>query len=464
MTHDILIIGAGPAGMSAAMTARQLGLKVVLLDEQPRAGGQIYRDVAVVPKEVARILGPDYLHGRTLVQSLDNARIETHFSTTVWDVAPDLTVSALQAGASFQLRAPQIVVATGAMERASPIPGWTLPGVLNAGAAQVALKGSGSVPRGRVVLAGGGPLLLLVACQLLDAGADVAALVETTAASQWRSAAPHLAGALRAPGLLANGLGLIARLKRSGVPWFKGVTELRVDGVSRAEAISFMCSGRAHRIAADAVLLHHGVVPNTQVTRLLRLAHDWNTAQQAWQPRQDAFGATSLPGVRIAGDGGGIAGAIAAEASGAVAALGAAHALDRISLETRDRLARAPVRALRAQARIRPFLDALYEPPQWITAPVGDTIVCRCEEVTAAQVAGMAKLGCLGPNQTKFFSRCGMGPCQGRVCGLPVTGILARELGKQPEAVGAYHVRSPLKPIPLAAIARTMTLKSGDPP
>ena len=240
------------------------------------------------------------------------------------------------------------------------------------------------------------------------------------------------------------------------------MTELRVEGVDRAEAVCFTCAGKLHRIEANAVLLHHGVVSNTQMTRLLQVQHDWNAAQLAWQPCQDVFGQTSQKGVRVAGDGGGISGSIAAEASGTLAALGAAHALGRISQDQRDNLARAPNRVLHAERRIRPFLDALYCPPDWITAPSGSTIVCRCEEVTAEQIAGMTKLGCLGPNQTKFFSRCGMGPCQGRVCGLAVTAILARELGKTPDLVGAFRIRSPLKPIPLAALARHIPLTTGN--
>ena len=454
MTHDLIIIGAGPAGMAAALTAAKRGLKTALLDEQPRPGGQIYRNVANVTPEVARILGPDYLHGRTLATPLADAGVERHFTTTVWDVAPDLTVSALSAGRSFQLRAPQLIVATGAMERASPVPGWTLPGVLNAGAAQIALKSGGSIPSGQIVLAGGGPLLLLVACQLLDAGAEIAGIVETSPAANRRMAFAHLANALLVPKLLAKGLGMMRRLRRAGVPWFTAAHGLVVEGRDRAEALGFTAAGQPHRLGADVVLLHHGIVPNTQISRLLRVDHDWNDAQLTWQPRLDPFGETSLSGFRIAGDGGAIAGALAAEAGGEIAAIGAIHALGRSSLEERDRLAEAPKRALRTQLRIRPFLDALYRPPDWLVAPSGDTIVCRCEEVTAREIAGMVELGCRGPNQTKFFSRCGMGPCQGRICGLGVTSILARELGAAPETVGAYRIRSPLKPVPLAAIGQ----------
>jgi NADPH-dependent 2,4-dienoyl-CoA reductase/sulfur reductase-like enzyme len=324
---------------------------------------------------------------------------------------------------------------------------------MNAGAAQIALKSSGVVPSGRVLLAGAGPLLLLVATQLLDAGADLVALVETAPARNRRDALPHLAAALAAPTYLAKGLRMIRRVRGAGVPWHTAATALRIEGGERAEAVAFTAAGRAHRVAADVVLLHHGVVPSTQISRLLRVEHDWDDAQLAWRPRLDVWGQTSLPGLRIAGDSASIAGALAAEATGALAALGAAETLGRIDAAQRDARAQPLRRALAAQLRIRPFLDALYRPPEWLQQPADDTVVCRCEEVTAGRIREMARLGCQGPNQTKFFSRCGMGPCQGRMCGIAVTQILAAELGRSPDEVGAYRIRPPLKPVPLASIA-----------
>lgn len=453
MTHDLIIIGAGPAGMAAAVAGSKLGLKTAVLDEQSQPGGQIYRNVIAVAPLVGNLLGPDYLRGRSLASQFVNAPIDRLFATTVWDITRDLTVSAIEGGRSFQLSAPQLIVATGALERASLLPDWTLPGVLNAGAAQIALKSSGSIPSGKIVLVGCGPLLLLVACQLLQAGADVAGIIETAPAANRRMAFWAMAGALLAPKLLAKGLAMIWQVRRAGVPWFVGATHLAIEGGERANAIRFVAAGRQRRLDADIVLVHHGVVPNTQITRLLRVDHAWDNAQQSWKPCQDAFGETSLPGLRIAGDGGGIAGALAAESSGELAAIGAAHATGRLSSDKRDQMAKAPRRALRAQLRIRPFLDELYRPPNWITTPSGETIVCRCEEVSAHEISRLAELGCTGPNQTKFFSRCGMGPCQGRMCGLSVAGILARELGTTPAGVGAYRIRSPIKPVPLGAIA-----------
>lgn len=461
-THDLVIVGCGPAGMSAAVTASACGLRVLVLDEQPRPGGQIYRNVSAVSPTVAKLLGPDYRHGAALVQRFAASGAEVRHGTLVWDVARDLTVTAQQAGRSFRVRAPQLLVATGALERASPLPGWTLPGVLNAGAVQIAMKTSAQVPGGQVVLVGGGPLLLLVACQLLQAGGKIRAIVETSPAANRVTALRHVPGALGAPKLLFKGLRMLWQLRRAGVPMFPHATDVRIegepgvagnDGGQRARAVSFTAAGKAHCVEAEVVLLHHGVVPDTQISRLLRVDHVWSEQQLAWHPRVDAWGQTSLAGFRLAGDGAAIVGAWAAEASGALAAIGAAVALGRLDAATARRLA-GPWRArLAQQARIRPFLDTLYRPPDWLVDCADDTVVCRCEEVTAGRIREMVRLGCEGPNQTKFFSRCGMGPCQGRMCGLVVTQVLARALNRTPEQVGAYRIRAPLKPVKLESIA-----------
>jgi len=235
-SYDLVVIGAGPGGLSAALTGSELGLRTLLLDEQARVGGQIYRNVDAVTPTAAQLLGADYLHGRTLAQRLANAQLDARCGALAWNIDRDLTVTVLHEGRTLQVRASQVIAAAGAMERASPLPGWTLPGVMNAGAAQVALKSSGAVPSGRVVLAGAGPLLLLVAVQLLDAGANVAGLVETAPARNRWDALPHLPAALGAPSYLAKGMRMIRRLRRARVAWYREATSLRVDGTERAEA------------------------------------------------------------------------------------------------------------------------------------------------------------------------------------------------------------------------------------
>jgi NADPH-dependent 2,4-dienoyl-CoA reductase/sulfur reductase-like enzyme len=439
--------------MSAAIQASKLGIQALLLDEQPRVGGQIYRNVDAASKAVNQVLGKDYVYGAALTKELRSSDVEVRLGALVWDVSKDLTVTINKDGVTSQVNAAHVIVASGAMERASPIPGWTLPGVMNAGAAQIALKASGAVPSGKVAVIGGGPLLLLVATQLLKSGVEVVGLVETSPSSnQWR-AIRHVWGALAAPGYLTKGLGMIRDLRSARVPWFKSATAVRIEGDDQATAVNFCAGGQQRRLDLDIALVHHGVVPNTQISRLLGLAHEWDSRQLAWRVKTDKWGLTSRPGVSVAGDGAAIGGALAAEHAGAIAAIGAAHSQGRVTDDERDKLALQHRRALAKERRIRPFLDTLYFPPNWLLQPADETVVCRCEEVTAGRVREMAELGCEGPNQTKFMSRCGMGPCQGRMCGLAVTQILAKALDKTPQDVGAYRIRAPLKPVSMSSLA-----------
>ena len=207
-------------------------------------------------------------------------------------------------------------------ERPVPIPGWTLPGVMSCGGAQTALKGSGLVPDGRVVLAGCGPLLWLLAWQYLNAGVAIAAILDTTSRSNWRSALPHLPAFLASP-YLTKGVRLMRRV-RANAPVITGVDALRAEGTGKLEAVTYARRGSERRITADLLLLHHGVVPNINLSNAIGCKHVWDDTQLAWKPETDAWGTTSVAGISMAGDGAGIAGAEAAAERGRLAALGAA--------------------------------------------------------------------------------------------------------------------------------------------
>ncbi|UWQ52219.1 NAD(P)/FAD-dependent oxidoreductase (plasmid) [Leisingera caerulea] len=453
MQHcDLAIIGAGPAGMAAAAEAARQGLSVTLLDEQNRPGGQIYRDVDRAGGPRGAILGQEYLHGATLTAGLGQAGI-THLSgAVVWAIEDGFRISLIRDGRGEQVEAARVILATGALERPMPLPGWTLPGVMTAGAAQILLKQSGVLPR-RAVLAGSGPLLYLIAAQMVRAGTPPLALVETQTAASPLAAARHLPGALRGWRYLAKGLKMLAEIKRAGVPRYIGATDIAVAGSARAEAVTFRSKGKAHSIACDTVLLHHGVVPNTQTARSINVPHVWSEAQQCFAPEVGSWGETGKDGVLIAGDGAGISGAMAAEYAGRIAALKAAEELGRITAPERDRLAAPLIRRRSRETAVRPFLDAAYPPYAGAVRPADSTIVCRCEEVTAGDIRSYAKLGCLGPNQAKAFGRAGMGPCQGRYCGLTVTALLAEANGQTPDETGYYRIRPPIKPVTLGELA-----------
>jgi NADPH-dependent 2,4-dienoyl-CoA reductase/sulfur reductase-like enzyme len=449
---DLAIIGAGPAGMAAAAEAAQRGLSVTLLDEQNRPGGQIYRDVDRAAGPRGAILGQEYLHGMTLTENLCQPGINHLSGAVVWAIEDGFRISFTQKGRAGQVEAERVILATGALERPMPVPGWTLPGVMTAGAAQILLKQSGVLPR-RAVLAGCGPLLYLIAAQMVRAGTPPLALVETQTADSPLAAARHLPGALRGWRYLAKGLKMLAEIKRAGVPRYTGATDIAVAGCTRAEAVTFRSKGQAHSITCDTVLLHHGVVPNTQAARSIGVRHVWSDAQQCFVPEAGKWGETGKDGVLIAGDGAGISGAMAAEFAGRIAALKAAEKLGRITAPERDRLAAPLFSQHSRETAVRPFLNAAYPPYADALQPADSTIVCRCEEVTAGDIRSYARLGCLGPNQAKAFGRAGMGPCQGRYCGLTVTALLAEANGQTPEETGYYRIRPPIKPVTLGELA-----------
>ncbi|MGF6641640.1 FAD-dependent oxidoreductase [Paraburkholderia sp. MM6662-R1] len=450
---DVVVIGAGPAGMSAATTAAHAGLKVVLLDEQMTVGGQIYRSIIRADEKRIDLLGPDYASGSTIAAAFSASNVRHETGAQVWLVSKERAVHYTQRGQSKSLLARYIVLATGAIERPFPIPGWTTPGVMTAGAAQILLKASGTVPGQPVVLAGCGPLLYLLAWQYLRAGVPIRAFVETTSLADKFRAAKHWWSALLGWRDLAKGLNLLRALRTARVPVYRGAAGLRVEGEPVATALTFIAGRKRQRIEAALILLHQGIVPNTQITWSLQASHHWDTSQLCWVPKRNDVFELDVPDIFVAGDGGGIAGAKAAATQGQICGLeiGRRHGkIERSEFEKRVARSRSE---LAGHLQVRAFLDALYRPGDETRIPADDVLVCRCEEVTAVEIRRSVALGCVGPNQTKAFTRCGMGPCQGRLCGLTVTEIIARERHVSPEVAGYYRIRPPIKPLTLGQLA-----------
>jgi NADPH-dependent 2,4-dienoyl-CoA reductase/sulfur reductase-like enzyme len=445
---DLLVVGAGPAGMAAAIEAARAGLAVTVVDEGGGPGGQIYRGILDGDTAWRERLGADYAAGRPLAEAFMAARVERHFRTSAVMIErqPEGFAVALSGGGQAQLVATRtIVIAAGALERPFPVEGWTLPGVMTAGAAQTLLKANALVPEGPLVLAGTGPLLLLLAAQLARLGVRPEALLDTTPASNWRAGLPHLPAFLAGPSF-AKGLGLL-REARKATPIIRGVTALAAEGDGRLAAVSFTANGRERRMVARALLLHQGVAPQLNLAMASGVAYRWREERLAFEPHLSRTGESAIPGLFLAGDCAGVAGAEAARLSGARAARAIASRLGRTvapdGLEAQHR------RALRG----RRFIDALYRPAAGFRSPADDVVVCRCEEVTAGEIRRIARAGAQGPNQAKAMSRAGMGPCQGRLCGLTVAEIMADERGLSPGDIGHYRLRPPVKPMTLGEIA-----------
>lgn len=448
MTVELAIVGAGPAGMAAAALAAELGLDTLLVDEQASPGGQIYR--AVERARPGTPLGPDYLAGQALAAALRASRVDYRAGTTLWHIDPGGTLYLAAGDRVETVTARRVLLATGAIERPVALPGWTLPGVMTAGAAQVLLKTADLVPDGRTVLAGQGPLLYLVAAQLARAGAPPAVLLDTTPLENYRAAARWLRRRWPGRDPLIKGLGLLLAVRRAGIPVRYCVRGIRAIGRHSLERVAW----EGGEIAADHLLLHEGVIPNVQVSLALQLRHEWDEVQLGWRPALDEWGQSSLPCVAVAGDGGGIGGAAAAVLSGRLAALDAAMLLGHIGADERGRRA-VPIRAaLDRERALRPFLDRLYRPTRRTLVPADDEVLaCRCEEVSVGRIRRAVRLGATGPNQLKAFTRCGMGPCQGRICGPVAAAVIADALGKPIAEIGTFRPRAPFKPITVGALA-----------
>jgi NADPH-dependent 2,4-dienoyl-CoA reductase/sulfur reductase-like enzyme len=449
-SYDVVVIGAGPAGLAATATAAEAGLSTLLLDENPGPGGQVWRAIVSTPVTKRDQLGADYWAGTDLVAQVRSSKAEIIHRATVWSLDRNLEIGISIGGGSSFVRARRVILATGALERPFPIPGWTLPGVMTAGAAQTMLKSSGLVPDGRTVIAGQGPLLWLLAAQILRLGGRIDRILDTTERGNYLAALPHAFAFVTSP-YFAKGLALMREVK-ARVPVVHGVTELAATGEGQLASVTYVAGGRRETIPAELLLLHQGVVPNVNLAMAAGVEHRWDDGQLCWSPVLDAVGATSVGGIAIAGDGAGIGGAGAAVVRGRIAARAAVEALAPAAAAKLASM--ATLRTARAQAeRGRAFLDILFRPARQFRIPSGDTIVCRCEEVTAKDILDAVAIGATGPNQLKAYRRTGMGPCQGRLCGLTVTELMAEARGKTPQDIGYYRLRAPVKPITLAELA-----------
>ncbi len=449
--YEIAIIGAGPAGMAAAIEASHGGARTAVFDEQASPGGQIYRAGNQFTDSNRHFLGKDYAYGSSLIEQFRRCNVDYFHSSTIWQVTNDLEIGVSKDGKSRLIKADNVIMATGAIERPFPIPGWTLPGVATVGSAQILLKTAGVV-EDNAILVGTGPLLYLLAVQYLRAGVEIRAILDTNPRRNKWKALKYLPGASARLHLILKGQKWISEIKKARVPWYREVTHVSLYGKEKLESVIFKTDKYEKKLAnVQKAFLHHGVTPNINLPMAAGCEHSWDPLQLCWKPITSKEGETSIKGIWVAGDGGGIIGAHASEASGHVIARAILSCLGKEqNLSKNERWNKT----LSKEVAFRPFIDALFQPKKNFRIPnQNGTIVCRCEEVTVGEIKKNISLGCIGPNQLKAFCRSGMGACQGRLCGLTVSEIIADERKLPVSQIGHYRLRPPIKPLMLGELA-----------
>lgn len=458
---DVIVIGGGPAGVKAALAASSAGLSVALFDENAQAGGQVYR----APHAGIGAYGDaDRQAGDALRGALGASTVRVFFSHSVWAVTGDYRVDAVGPDGPLHCTARALIVATGTSERVVPFDGWTTPGVIGLAAATILLKAQGVLPGRTTLVAGCGPLLAAVTAKTLAGGGEVAAIADLASSADWLRTLPALA---TRPDLLARGFAWWRAIRRAGTPRYPRHTIERVEPVGeRLRATLAPCdangcpiAGARRTVEVDCVAVGHGLVPATDITRLLRARHRYVRAAGGWIADTDRDGRTSRERLYVCGDGAGIAGVAAAAAHGTLTGLACASDLgvnDTTVSASAIEVARASYVRNARFGRAMGGLMALREGHvQGIDA---DTTVCRCEDVTRAEIEAACEAGAQDVNQLKAWTRCGMGPCQGRSCGDVCAELLMRAMpGQTRESVGVFSARTPLRPVAVEALTGTYT-------
>lgn len=463
---DVAVIGAGPAGMEAAVTAAEAGLAVALVDSYPQAGGQYYKQLPAAFGGERKTAAQK--EGQFLASLLNGLPVRQYLDTLVWGAFPAEGekgwLLALQGeGAPRQLSARAVIIATGAYDLAVPFPGWTLPGVLTAGAVQILIKNQRVAPGKRVLLSGSGPLQLAVAAQLIYAGVEVAAVLEASS--------PIWKGVRHALDLwgqwerLIEGWEYARAMIAADVPYRLGWSVVEARGtdsvqeavIARLDGNWKPVAGSEQRLTVDTVVTGYGLVPNNGIARMLGCEHTLAPEKGGFVPVRDETLQTTLPGVYVVGDAAGIGGAELARLEGRMAGLAVAWRSGKLN-DAQVNAAYGRFRhALGRQRRFARLLGALFTPqPGIFTLAKEETVVCRCEEITLGEISAAVAQGARTLTEVKMLTRCGMGNCQGRMCELNVARAVvnaAAEAGVNLQTVGAFSVRPPLHPLPISALA-----------
>lgn len=456
---DVCVLGGGAGGLSAAIAAASAGARVLLVDERPELGGQFYKQPVPTAGKAGRpSLDRQYRDGQTLIAAVKATKVDVLKAALIWGAFEPLDLMIFDGVESRRCRPRQFIVAAGAYERGMPVPGWTLPGVMTTGAAQTLLRSYHVLPGSRVLIAGNGPLNLQVGIELARAGASVVGVAELANLPVASTFGPLWDMAASAPDLALQGLSYLAALRRRSIQIHYATALSRVEPVAGGlRAALAPWDGESDRAVftceVDAVCMGYGFLPSNEILRALGCKHHYDEARGHLVTEKDLDCKTSVDCVYAVGDCSGLGGARAAQAEGTLAGFAAAHALG-LALSAAQQRKRARTRKeLEAHRRFQKALWQVFAARRPIVdLATPDTVVCRCEDLSLREIAAALDQGASAIGSLKRLTRAGMGPCQGRYCGLLLASIAAERSGDRLDEPAFWAPRPPAKPIAIADI------------
>jgi thioredoxin reductase len=444
--------------MAAAIEAVARDCQVTVIDEGTLPGGQIFRqsDPSLDVSEYAETGERARKHALLArFQEVSN-RIEYRSNATAFALFANREIHVSQSGATEVLRPNAIVLATGVREMAVPFPGWTTPGVMFAGGMQSLLKAHGVLAGRNIVVAGCGPLPLVVAAQAVRAGGSVRALASL---HPMRGMLAHPLRLWQGRQIALEGVRYAWTVLRSGVERLDRFVPVRAIGKDNLEAVllakldlhGLVIAGSEREIACDVLAVNYGFTANSELAAMAGAKMRFDALAGGWIPEADAFGRTSIAGVFVAGDGSGLRGAIVAGAQGQIAGAAAAQSASGNDGALRSSLRRSFTQRRQAEGFQVAVRETLRLPAQIWRLASDDTVVCRCENISCGQIREVFSAGHKSLNAVKRNVRAGMGWCGGKICLRTVAALAELELGAVPE--GMMTPRPLIRPVTFAALA-----------
>lgn len=467
-SKPVVIIGAGPAGMAAAIELAKAGVPCTVIDEAALPGGQVYRQT---PKafqvQKKSVLNAEQERAERLFAEWNEVKhnINHLAATSIIGIWNEKEVVYLSEGMTGIIKATQVIIAAGAYERPVPFPGWTLPGVMTVGGVKSFIKTMFVKPGEQAIIAGTGPLIISAANRLHEIGVKVIAVLDAgnppwssdTFLKEW--------GEIDFARDIANDL---EELKQNNIPLLFNHTIFEAKGDDEVTSVTYGAVNSpdwkplydtAITVNADLVALGFGYVSNTELSFLTGCKHEFNTGI-GWQVIRNERMETTVSGIFSIGDGAAIGGAIIAEAEGRIAGLKAAQNAGAFSETDANILSEKYLSRLNTFTNFRTTInEASAIRKGLLNLPNEKTLVCRCEEVTLSKVDKAIEEGAGDLQSVKLLTRLGMGPCQGRNCAPSMGMYLCEKLQKTPGQVGRINARPPVKPVTLGALAKMVGIE-----